>query len=146
MNGSANCQWNEKEVERAKDHIDARAENIIDFANVIGGARHQVADGLQTVKGHAFAQQVDVELFAHIAFDHLRHDLKAKVAHELHEPRDVCEMPTMAAPRKKTSTSGCPEVRFEKTLPNWTAGTEARAALPIAPKAAIKKIGQWCKA
>lgn len=86
MNGSANCQWNEKEVERAKDHIDARAENIVDFANVIGGARHQVADGLQTVKGHAFAQQVDVELFAHIAFDHLRHDLKAKVAHELHEP------------------------------------------------------------
>ncbi len=77
--------------ERCAHHqVYARAEHQVDFAHVVRGARHGVAHRLQVVEGHALAEQGDVELIADVAFDALRHQLRAEVAPELqHAAQDL---------------------------------------------------------
>ena len=41
--------------------FNTRAEQEIDLAHIVGGARHRVAHRLQAVEGHAFTQQADVQ-------------------------------------------------------------------------------------
>ncbi len=76
-------QRHKQEDERTNHQIETRAEHVIHFAHVIGGARHGIADRLEVVEGHALAKQGDVQLVAHIALDTLGHELGAKIPPQL---------------------------------------------------------------
>ncbi len=78
----------DQEDERADHQVDARAEHIIDFTYVIGGACHGIANRLEAVEGHAFAEQGDIQFIAHIALDALGHELCPKIATQLEHPPD----------------------------------------------------------
>ncbi len=75
----------DQEDERADHQVDARAEHVIDFAHIIGGARHGIADRLEVVEGHALAEQGNVQFIAHIAFDPLGQEFGSKVAAQLED-------------------------------------------------------------
>ena len=45
----------DQERQRSDDEVDAGIEHQVDFAHVVGGACHRIADRLQVVEGHALA-------------------------------------------------------------------------------------------
>ncbi len=53
--------------------------------HIVGGASHSVAYGLQVVKGHALAEQADVQLFAHVALKTLPCYSAREIAAELYK-------------------------------------------------------------
>ena len=69
--------------ERSDDQIDARIEHEIDFAHVVGGARHHLAHRLLIVERHALADQAGVQFVACVAFQPLPDDLAAEIAAQL---------------------------------------------------------------
>ena len=75
-----------QEGKRAHHLVETRAEQKIDLAHIIGGARHGISHWLQIVEGHAFAEQAGIQFTAHIAFNALGAELKAKVARKLQQP------------------------------------------------------------
>ena len=79
---------NEKEVDGAQYHVETRAENIVDLADIVSRTRHQIADGLERVEGHALAKQTDIKLVSNIPFNSLGGNFKTKIAEELCEPAD----------------------------------------------------------
>ena len=81
-------QRHDQEDERADHQVDARAEHVIDFAHVIGGTCHGIADRLEIVEGHALAEQGNVQLIAHITFDALGHELGTEIAAQLQNPAE----------------------------------------------------------
>ena len=76
-------QGHNQKVERTHHQVNAWAEQKVDFAHIIGSARHGVAYRLDVVKSHALAQQANVNLIAGFAFHCLRQQLNAKVAGKL---------------------------------------------------------------
>jgi hypothetical protein len=70
----------DEEDERADHQVDTGAEQVVHFANIVGGARHGIAHRLQTVEGHALAEQGQVQFVADVALDLLRHQLRAEVS------------------------------------------------------------------
>ena len=81
-------QRHDQEVQRAEHLGHAGAEKIIDFSNIVGGARHGITHRLQVVEGHALAKQIDVEFVTDIPLNTLGDPFKAEIAAELNDAAD----------------------------------------------------------
>jgi|GEM_PF-6469859 len=80
-----------RKKKRADYQVNARVEHQVDFTDIVGGACHCIADRLQVVKGHAFAEQGDVQLIAGFALQLLAEQLRAEVAAQLqHATQNLC--------------------------------------------------------
>ena len=85
-------QRHDQEHGRSDHEVEAGVQHQVDFAHVVGGARHHVADGLLIVERHALADQAGVQFVARVAFQPLPDDLAAEIAaqlqHAAHDLRD----------------------------------------------------------
>jgi hypothetical protein len=72
-----------KEIQRTNHQVKSRAEHVIDLSYIIGGTRHQVSNGLEVVKGHAFPQKINKQFLPNELFNILGDDFKSKVTYEM---------------------------------------------------------------
>ena len=69
----------------------AGIDHQIELLHVVCGTSHDVADALLAVIGLALAEQIDVELVAHVAFHAERHNLGRVVCQQLQHASEYAE-------------------------------------------------------